>query len=84
MQRTEDYINIARRIFSGTRYNASDEDVKRGSSGSCILVPDVFLPVVSKTLSSMKIHDFIPKLMLKFIQNFVAGEPIATRILRGQ
>ena len=34
----EDYINIARRI----RYNASDEDVKRDSSSSCILVPDVF------------------------------------------
>jgi len=44
----EDYINIARRIFNGTRYNASDEDVKRGSSGSCILVPDVFLPEVNR------------------------------------
>jgi len=41
----EDYINIAGRIFSGTRYNALAEDVKRGSSGSCILVPGVFLPV---------------------------------------
>ena len=41
----EDYINIARRIFGSTRYDASDEDVKRGSSSSCILVHDVFLPV---------------------------------------
>jgi hypothetical protein len=47
----EDYINIARQIFSGTRYNASDEDVKRSSSGSCILVPDVFLPVIHDLMS---------------------------------
>jgi hypothetical protein len=57
----EDYINIARRIFSGTRYNASDEDVKRGSSSSCILVPDVFLPVVNKSSTSMKMLDFNQK-----------------------
>ncbi|KAF0118187.1 MAG: hypothetical protein FD151_2224 [bacterium] len=46
----EDYMNIARRIFSGTRYNTSDEDVKKGSSGSCILVPDVVLPPTMKHL----------------------------------
>ena len=51
MQRMEDYINIARRIFSGTRYNASDEDAKRGSSGSYILVPDVFLSVLNRPIN---------------------------------
>lgn len=37
VQRTEDYINIARRIFDGTRYDASDEDVKRLADNMVLL-----------------------------------------------
>ena len=33
----EDYINIARRIFDGTRYEASDEDVKRLADNMLLL-----------------------------------------------
>jgi hypothetical protein len=37
MQHMEDYINIARRIFDGTRYDASDEDVKRLADNMVLL-----------------------------------------------
>lgn len=33
----EDYLNIARRIFDGTRYKASDEDVKRLADNMVLL-----------------------------------------------
>lgn len=33
----EDYINIARRIFAGARYQTSDEDVKRLADNMLLL-----------------------------------------------
>jgi hypothetical protein len=51
---TEEEIAIVegrRRIFNGTRYNASDEDIKRGSSDPVLayLSQMSFLPVTRKT-----------------------------------
>ncbi len=37
MQRMEDYIDIVRRIFNGTRYDASDEDIKRLADNMVLL-----------------------------------------------
>ncbi|OGW55327.1 MAG: hypothetical protein A2Y81_07435 [Nitrospirae bacterium RBG_13_43_8] len=54
----EDYLNIARRIFDGTRYKASDEDVKRLADNMALLARRG-LGKLNKRLISAKKHSKI-------------------------